>query len=280
MNRRSLLKAVPAAGLLAAAPWTARTQTAADPQGWRTFEVVTRPWKSYQRPDRSSPGYHCRLQPRRPPGSKPCRTRLPAMLRRRISMSTRSRRRHCRPRDRAGDVKQGGHSASKSANASLRLTPGSGEIASAQEQARYLKGTDLMPIDGIVSETAIKVTKGTKTDIDKALAIYEWVVENTVRNPKTRGCGIWDVKDHAGNRHPERQVRDLNAMFVALARASGVPARDMYGIRVSTLTAWLQEHGPASGRHQQGTALPSRVLRPGHRLGAHGAGRVRMAHPR
>ena len=42
MNRRSLLKAVPAAGLLAAAPWTARTQTAADPQGWRTFEVVTR----------------------------------------------------------------------------------------------------------------------------------------------------------------------------------------------------------------------------------------------
>lgn len=41
MDRRTLLKAAPAAGLLAAAPWTALAQSAA-PQDWRVFEVVTR----------------------------------------------------------------------------------------------------------------------------------------------------------------------------------------------------------------------------------------------
>ena len=41
-----------------------------------------------------------------------------------------------------------------------------------------------MPTDGIVRETAMKVTKRAQTDVDKARAIYEWVVANTERNPR------------------------------------------------------------------------------------------------
>ena len=54
--------------------------------------------------------------------------------------------------------------------------------------------TNLIPTDGIVRETALKVTKGADTDIEKARAIYDWVVDNTYRDPKTRGCGIGDIK--------------------------------------------------------------------------------------
>ena len=53
--------------------------------------------------------------------------------------------------------------------------------------ARYLEPNDLIPTDGIVRATALEVTKGARGDVEKARAIYEWIVNNTYRNPKTRG---------------------------------------------------------------------------------------------
>ena len=55
--------------------------------------------------------------------------------------------------------------------------------------AHYLRPTKLLPTDGIVKATASKITSDTMTDLEKARAIYEWIVDNTFRNPKTRGCG-------------------------------------------------------------------------------------------
>ena len=75
--------------------------------------------------------------------------------------------------------------------------------------------------------------KGAKTDVDKARAIYEWVVENTFRDPKTRGCGVGDVKTMLETKSMGGKCADINAVFVALARAVDVPARDMYGVRVA-----------------------------------------------
>jgi hypothetical protein len=54
--------------------------------------------------------------------------------------------------------------------------------------------TKLLPTDGIVKTTATEITKDAKTDVEKARAIYEWIVENTFRNPKTRGCGLRDIR--------------------------------------------------------------------------------------
>ena len=34
---------------------------------------------------------------------------------------------------------------------------------------------------------------GYKNDVDKARAIYEWIVDNTFRDPKVKGCGIGDI---------------------------------------------------------------------------------------
>ncbi|HEX4859548.1 MAG TPA: transglutaminase-like domain-containing protein [Usitatibacteraceae bacterium] len=110
---------------------------------------------------------------------------------------------------------------------------GRGMLASADEQKRFLKPSELLPTDGIVKSTADGITKGLKNDVDKAKAIYEWVVENTHRDPKVRGCGVGDVKFMLENKSYGGKCGDLNALFVALARASGVPARDVYGIRVA-----------------------------------------------
>ncbi len=99
--------------------------------------------------------------------------------------------------------------------------------------ARYLAPTELIPTDGIVRKTAQGAVKNAKTDVAKAEAIYQWVVENTERDPTTRGCGVGDVKSMLQTGNLNGKCADLNALFVGLARASGIPARDVYGVRVA-----------------------------------------------
>jgi transglutaminase-like putative cysteine protease len=101
-----------------------------------------------------------------------------------------------------------------------------------QTLARSTQATRLIPIDGIVRKTALDITRGRKHDLDKARAIYEWVVENTERNPKTRGCGLGDIRFMLETGDLTGKCADLNALYVGLARAVGLPARDLYGIRV------------------------------------------------
>ena len=93
--------------------------------------------------------------------------------------------------------------------------------------------TELLPTDGIVRKTAYEVTRGKSRDIDKARAIYDWIVDNTQRNPKTRGCGVGDIKAMLESGDLTGKCADLNALFVGLSRAVGIPARDVYGLRVA-----------------------------------------------
>jgi len=107
------------------------------------------------------------------------------------------------------------------------------EKLSAADVAFYTAATELIPTDGIVKETSRDIVKGAKSDVDKARAIYEWVVENTFRDAKTRGCGWGDIKSMLETKNLGGKCGDLNAMFVGLARSAGVPARDVYGLRVA-----------------------------------------------
>ena len=96
---------------------------------------------------------------------------------------------------------------------------------------KYLEPTTLLPTDGIVLETSQQIVKGQTTDVAKARAIYEWVVDNTFRDPKTKGCGLGDIKTMLETRNLGGKCADLNALYVGLARAAGLPARDVYGVR-------------------------------------------------
>jgi len=104
---------------------------------------------------------------------------------------------------------------------------------SASERKFYTAPTDLIPTDGIVRETALKVTRGAATDVEKARAAYEWIVDNTFRDPKTRGCGVGDVRSLLESGNLGGKCADLNALYVGLLRSVDVPARDVYGIRVA-----------------------------------------------
>lgn len=111
--------------------------------------------------------------------------------------------------------------------------PGTVTPLTAEERALFLKATDLIPTDGIVKATADKITAGKTSDLEKSRAIYEWVVENTYRNAATRGCGTGDIAALLTSGNLGGKCADLNALFVGLNRAAGIPARDIYGIRVA-----------------------------------------------
>jgi transglutaminase-like putative cysteine protease len=109
--------------------------------------------------------------------------------------------------------------------------------------AAYLKPTKLIPLDGIVKQTSDAITKGRSTDLAKARAIYDWIVENTVRDPEVQGCGLGDIRGMLEMKNLSGKCADLNALFVGLSRAAGLPARDLYGLRVAPSTQF-----PSLGR--------------------------------
>jgi transglutaminase-like putative cysteine protease len=106
-----------------------------------------------------------------------------------------------------------------------------------------LAPTALLPVDGIVRKTALEVTQGAHHDVDKVRAIYRWVVASAHREPKTRGCGTGDIKAMLETGNLGGKCADLNAIFVGLCRSVGVPARDVYGVRLAPSAFGYKELG-------------------------------------
>lgn len=111
--------------------------------------------------------------------------------------------------------------------------PGTVRPLDAAERRLYLEGTELIPVDGIVKATSDRIVAGATGDLAKARAIYEWVVTNTFRDAATRGCGSGDIAAMLKSGNLGGKCADLNALYVGLARAAGLPARDVYGLRVA-----------------------------------------------
>lgn len=111
--------------------------------------------------------------------------------------------------------------------------PSKAQPLPASDRAFYTAATELQPTDGIVAKTAYEITRGKRTDVEKSRAIYDWIVDNTERDPKTRGCGVGDIKAMLESGNLGGKCADLNALYVGLARSVGLPARDVYGVRVA-----------------------------------------------
>jgi transglutaminase-like putative cysteine protease len=123
----------------------------------------------------------------------------------------------------------------------------------------FLRPSKYVPTDGIVKETADTATKGATTDIDKARAIYEWVVENTFRDPKVRGCGRGDIRFMLESGDLGGKCADLNALYVGLARSAGLPARHIYGLRIAKSEFGYKSLGLATDRATKGQHCRSEV---------------------
>jgi transglutaminase-like putative cysteine protease len=124
--------------------------------------------------------------------------------------------------------------------------PRKDQTESPEALAHFLRPTKLIPTDGIVKSTAGEITGSANTDVEKARAIYEWIVDNTFRNPKTRGCGLGDIRFMLESKDLGGKCADLNALFVGLCRASGIPARDVYGIRIAKSELGYKSLGASS----------------------------------
>jgi transglutaminase-like putative cysteine protease len=237
MNRREFVKGTTALSLAAALPHAAFADAlfAPKPGAWRSVEVTTR------------------LEINRPEGARQAWIPLPSVNESEWIRIGEARWTGNADIKKVRDPKHGaemlhvvwkdGESAAAVEVTSLIAMrdrdidlgkPGKAAPLSADERRLNLEGTRLIPVDGIVKQTSDKIVAAAnaRSDIEKARAIYEWVVENTVRVAATRGCGIGDVAAMLKSGNLGGKCADLNALYVGLTRAAGVPARDLYGIRV------------------------------------------------
>ena len=98
------------------------------------------------------------------------------------------------------------------------------------DYAEYLKPTSLGPVDGEVKKLADSITENKTTVLEKSRAIYDWIVDNMYRDPETIGCGKGDVCLLL--KKPGGKCTDISSVFIALCRAAGVPAREIFSVRL------------------------------------------------
>ncbi len=110
-----------------------------------------------------------------------------------------------------------------------------------QSVEKYLKPTAHIPTDGIIKGLAARITQGKADRFEKVKAIYYWCTSHTFRDSKVIGCGKGDVgkmvtqkevEDAYQNGYFGGKCTDLSSLFTALVRASGTPAREVFGIRL------------------------------------------------
>ncbi len=130
--------------------------------------------------------------------------------------------------------------------------PGKAPHVPKEELDYFLQPSRYVPTDGIVKQTALKATAGATTDLEKARAIYDWVVDNTFRDPKVRGCGRGDIRAMLETGDMGGKCADLNALYVGLARSAGLPARHVYGLRIAKSELGYKSLGLATDKATKG----------------------------
>jgi transglutaminase-like putative cysteine protease len=94
-----------------------------------------------------------------------------------------------------------------------------------QEVHRYLE-----PSGALSRKAAGDATKHASSPLEKAHAIYEWVVDNTHYDASVEGCGKGNAEAMLESGNLGGKSLDITSLFVSLCRASGIPARGAYGI--------------------------------------------------
>ena len=99
-----------------------------------------------------------------------------------------------------------------------------------EDRARYLSPDSVMPLNETLRNMAAKATENAETDLGKAKAIYEWIASK-------QSCDTGDLKTLLGGADMNGELPQdcdyLNRLFVGLCRVSGLPAREIFGIRVA-----------------------------------------------
>lgn len=237
LSRRSLVKTASASLLLAGVPGVRAAEEAErpftpQPDGWRTFDVTTTvdlrdakgpstvwlpvpsldtDWQRTQDVHWTGNGSDVHMTTDGDTGAKILVARFDAN----VAQPTLSLTARVQTQNRGVDWKK--HNAPAVDPAELR---------------RWVQPSELIPVDGIVRKVAHQIVEGTTTDREKVQRIYDWTIVSTYRDPKVRGCGVGDIRSMLETGNLSGKCADINALFVGLCRAAGIPARDIYGVRL------------------------------------------------
>ncbi len=102
--------------------------------------------------------------------------------------------------------------------------------ADAYDIALWLQPDRRVPVDGVIRQWAGETVAGQTSDLGRARAIYDYVVDNLTYDKSGEGWGrgdiFWACDAKRGN------CTDFHAVFIGYARAVGIPARFEIGFPI------------------------------------------------
>ena len=118
----------------------------------------------------------------------------------------------------------------------------------------YLAPDKLVPTSGLPAEIAARTVAGKTGDLQKARALYDYVLAN-MRYDKTgtgwgRGDTLWACDSKRGN------CTDFHSLFISMARSQGIPARfeigfplprDKHEGEIPGYHCWAEFYTPSKG---------------------------------
>ena len=127
------------------------------------------------------------------------------------------------------------------------------EAIDKDEFAQYLTGSKLVPIGDEMKELSDEISQEDASVEDKVRAIYKWIFDNMVRNEDVVGCGTGDALDSIASL--DGKCTDIHSVFIGLARAQGIPSREVFGVRMKdedgdvtgSQHCWAEYYQPGTG---------------------------------
>jgi transglutaminase-like putative cysteine protease len=108
---------------------------------------------------------------------------------------------------------------------------------------RFLQPDRRVPLQGIIAELAARETRGIQDPLEKARAIYNYVVANMRYDKSGTGWGngdaVWACTSKRGN------CTDFHSLLIGMMRAAGIPARFEIGFSLPA----DQHDGAVPGYH-------------------------------
>ncbi len=137
-----------------------------------------------------------------------------------VEMKVRVRRREYVRRDFAA--------AGGQAPAAVPAGAAAATAATAAAAAGWLRPDRLVPLDDRIRKLAAEVTRGRRGDVDRARAIYDYVVDTMSYDKSGTGWGNGDIQWACDAKRGN--CTDFHALFIGLARAVGIPAKFEIGL--------------------------------------------------
>jgi transglutaminase-like putative cysteine protease len=96
-------------------------------------------------------------------------------------------------------------------------------VAARPDLQRWLASDRLVPNDGRIHDLAEEITRGQRTPLARARAIYDFVVKTMRYDKSGTGWGHGDI--YFACDYKRGNCTDFHALFIGLARAAGIPSR-------------------------------------------------------